>query len=260
MHREAACTKDAELPNILKKNWDEYRKRVKPILKIVKEEFKKEIEQGVLLDGLTKLINSNTENMMSMVTSFKDSFKQEVVSSGSYTTEAGVNRVSKLPKPAKVPLWTKDKCLETYAKQITTWTGINEDVPEYVEFHDLMEELKKNKDIKGLQKYVSKHFILVLFRKTDQTLDKVLEFINMKYGRSRTEKVEDVIQDYLKFREDQYEDDDELILAMKELRQRHIELKMSFDEFDSVWILEKMRKRRKMENFEIPSVRNVRWQ
>ena len=38
---------------------------------------------------------------------------------------------------------------------------------------------------------------------------------------------------------------------MKELRQRRIELEMSFDEFDSVWMLEKMRKRRKMENFDI---------
>ena len=44
---------------------------------------------------------------------------------------------------------------------------------------------------------------------------------------------------------------------MKELRQRRIELEMSFDEFDSAWILEKMRKRRKMENFKIQSLRNV---
>ena len=44
---------------------------------------------------------------------------------------------------------------------------------------------------------------------------------------------------------------------MKELRQRRIELEMSFDDFDSVWMLEKMRKRRKMENFEIQSLRNV---
>ena len=147
--------------------------------------------------------------------------------------------------------------LETYAKKITTWTGINEDVPEYVKFHDLIMELKKNKDIKVLQRYVAEHVLPVLVKKTDQTLDKVVELLDIKYGRSRTEKVEDVIEDYLKFREDQYEDDDELILAMKELRQRHIELKMSFDEFDSVWMLEKMRKRRKMENFELQSLRNV---
>ena len=44
LHREASFTKEQELPNILKENWKEYRKRVKPILKILKEEFKKEVE------------------------------------------------------------------------------------------------------------------------------------------------------------------------------------------------------------------------
>ena len=161
--------------------------------------------------------------MMSLVILLKNSFKKETVSSGSSgssTTEAGINGVSKLTKPAKVPSWTKDMSLETYAKQIMTMTEMNEDVPESIKFHDLMEELKKNKDIKGLQKYVAEHVIPVLVRKTDQTLDKVVELLDMKYSRSRTEKVEDVIEDYLKFRKDQYEDDDELILAMRELRQR----------------------------------------
>ena len=32
---------------------------------------------------------------------------------------------------------------------------------------------------------------------------------------------------------------------------------MSFEEFDAVWMLEKIRKRRKMENFELQSLRNV---
>ena len=63
LHREAACTQKQELPDILKKVWKEYRKRMKPILRILKDEYKKDIEQGVLLDGLTKIINSNTQNM-----------------------------------------------------------------------------------------------------------------------------------------------------------------------------------------------------
>ena len=127
----------------------------------MKEEFKKDIEQGVLLNGLTKLIESNTqnmnkqtENMTSLVNSMKDSFKKDPVTSDTSETEHTVNKVTKLTKPAKVPSWTKDMSLETYSKQIATWTGINEDVPEYVKYHDLMEELKKNKEIKGLQKYV----------------------------------------------------------------------------------------------------------
>ena len=106
--------------------------------------------------------------------------------------------------------------LETYTKQIITWTGINEDVPEYVKFHDLIEELKKNKDIKGLQRYVAEHILPVLIKKTDQTLQKVVELLDVKYGRSKTEKKEEAVEDLLKFREDQFEDEEELILAMKE--------------------------------------------
>ena len=67
-----------------------------------------------------------------------------------------------------------------------------------------MEELKKNKDIKGIQKYLAEHVIPVLVKKTDQTLEKVIGLLDVKYGRSRTEKVEDVIEDYLKFSKDQY--------------------------------------------------------
>ena len=55
-----------------------------------------------------------------------------------------------------------------------TWTGINEDVPEYMKFHVLIEELKKNKDIKGIQRYVAERILPVLIKKTDQTLEKVV--------------------------------------------------------------------------------------
>ena len=81
--------------------------------------------------------------------------------------KTAVNRVTKLIKLAKVPSWTKDISLETYAKQIATWTGINEDVPEYIKYHNLMRELKTNNQIKGIQKYVAEHIIPVLINKTD---------------------------------------------------------------------------------------------
>ena len=81
---------------------------IKPILKILKKEYKKDIEQGVLLDGLTKLINSNTQNMTSLVNSMKDSFNKDPVTS---ETEHTGNKVTKLTKPAKVPSWTKDMLL-----------------------------------------------------------------------------------------------------------------------------------------------------
>ena len=47
------------------------------------------------------------------------------------------------------------------------------------------------------------------------------------------------------------------MLAMSELRQRRVDLKMTFDEFHSVWMLQKLKKRRKMENFELQALREV---
>ena len=61
-------------------------------------------------------MNKYTENMTTLVTSIKDSFKKDEASSA---TNAGVTvggRVSKLTKQAKVPSWTKDMSLETYTK------------------------------------------------------------------------------------------------------------------------------------------------
>ena len=127
--------------------------------------------------------------------------------------------------------------LETYIKQLTTWTVINVEVPKYVKYHDLIEELKKNKEIKGLQRFIADNILPVLVKKEDQSVDKVAWLLDGRYRRSRTEKVEEVIEDIFKFKEDQYEDADELMLAMKELRQRRVELEMSFDDFHSVWIL-----------------------
>ena len=96
-----------------------------------------------------------------------------------------------------------------------------------MKYHDLMESLKSNKDIKDLPRYIEEHVLSVLEKKQDQTIKKVLELLEVKYGRSRRERIEECVEDILKFKEDQYEEDGELILAMKEIRQREKELKIT---------------------------------
>ena len=103
-------------------------------------------------ESISGLMASNTENMKSFFHNVK---KREHSPSGSSSPSA---RPSKLTKPAKVPSWTKDMSLETYVKQLTTWQQINEDIPESAKYHELIEELKKNKEIKGLQKIFSRPY------------------------------------------------------------------------------------------------------
>ena len=56
LHCDALYTQEPELPNILNKNWLDFRKRVKPIVKAWKDVLHKEQEEGVLLNGLERLI------------------------------------------------------------------------------------------------------------------------------------------------------------------------------------------------------------
>ena len=66
LHRDATCTQGIEVPNILRENWKAYTQRVKPILKMMKEEVKKEMEQGVLLQELKELVTYITESNKSL--------------------------------------------------------------------------------------------------------------------------------------------------------------------------------------------------
>ena len=61
----------------------------------------------------------------------------------------------------------------------------------------------------------------------------------------------------MRFREDSYKEDDELIMAIKELNQRRQELKITYNEFFLVWMLGKIKRQKKMEGFEIQTLRDV---
>ena len=108
---------------------------------------------------------------------------------------------------------------------------MNNKIPAFMKYHDLMESLKANKDIKDLPRYLGELILLVLDKKQDQTINNALELLEVKYGRSRTEKTKECVEDILKFKENQYKEDGELILAMKEIRQREKELKITQDKF-----------------------------
>ena len=92
------------------------------------------------------------------------------------------------------------------------------------------------KDIKNLPRYIAERILPVLDRKTDQNVKKAFEILEVKYKRSHTEKIEECVDDILKFWKDQYEEEGDLILAMKEIHQRERELKITQDEWFTAWM------------------------
>ena len=63
---------------------------------------------------------------------------------------------------------------------------------------------------------------------------KVLDLLALKYGRTKTENIEEIMEDWMKFKDDQFKDDGEPLLGMKELRQRKRDLEITEDEWDAV--------------------------
>ena len=72
LHRDATCAEEQETPENLIKYWDNYKKRIKPVLKAVKEDIKKDQQEGILLKGLKELTEANTKaidkNMSKLLT------------------------------------------------------------------------------------------------------------------------------------------------------------------------------------------------
>ena len=110
-------------------------------------------------------------------------------------TTTGSGKTKLLMKSAKVPACTKDLTLETYTKQLLTWSDILEDIPEYIKYADLMESLKTNKEVRRLPRYVGEHVLPTLEKKSDQTILKVLDLLDSKYGRTKTERIEEVMDE-----------------------------------------------------------------
>ena len=71
------------------------------------------------------------------------------------------------------------------------------------------------------------------------------------------EKLEELVSDYVKFREVDYKDEDYLLQVMWDLKRRKEELKIGDKKWHAVWMLMKVQKRKGMEHFQYQTLRDV---
>ena len=70
-----------------------------------------------------------------------------------------------------------------------------------------------NKEVKGLAKYVGEHILPVLKTVECQTIKDIIECLEKIYGRTRLEKLGKLMLDWMNFKDDDYNDEDDLLLA-----------------------------------------------
>ena len=67
---------------------------------------------------------------------------------------------------------------------------------------------------------MGEYILPTLGKKIDQMIAKFFYLLSLNYGRTKTEKIEEITDGWLNFKDDQLEDNGKLLLRMKELRQR----------------------------------------
>merc|ERR1712112_433629 len=93
-------------------------------------------------------------------------------------------------KAAKPPTWTKNMTLDMYIKAIDVWGAQNRGVLEVNIYQDVIESLKQNKEISGLEKYMGEHVYAALDTEERQTIVQLIAMLKRKYGKTKMEEVE----------------------------------------------------------------------
>ena len=167
------------------------------------------------------------------------------------------DRPNKLVKPAKVPSWSKGMKLDVYVKALEVWMEMNKDVSEAVRFQDVIDLLKMNKEIEGLAKYVGEHVITRLDTIEKQKVKEIVDLLKFKYGRTRIEELEELMEDWIKFNLNEYESEEDYLFAMEYMIVRKEEKQVTMREWDAIWMMIGARKRKGIENYQLLELRKV---
>ena len=88
--------------------WSKLRKKFKQIDSVLKADWRKDVEDGLLLDCLKKLLNQNTESMNMLVNSLKEGLVVKNDPPAVLNAAVTAGKTIKLTKPVKVPSWSQD--------------------------------------------------------------------------------------------------------------------------------------------------------
>merc|ERR1711867_169105 len=143
-------------------------------------------------------------------------------------------RPNKLVKPAVVPSWSKGMKLQAYKKSIEVWMEMNKDMSEAARYQDVIESLKMNKDIEGLAKYIGEHVVRKLDTIEKQTVKEIIELLSLKYGRTRLEELEELMEDWIKFNFNEHEREEEYLFAQEKMIARQEEKQVSLKEWNTI--------------------------
>ena len=85
----------------------------------------------------------------------------------------------------------------------------------------------------------------------------ILELLNTKYGRTRLEELEEIMEDWIKFNFNEYESEEEYLLAQEKLIARQDEKEITLKEWNAIWLMYGATQRQGTLDYHLQELRKV---
>ena len=70
-----------------------------------------------------------------------------------------------------------------------------------------------------------------------QTIKEILQQLDIKYGRTRLEELEELMEEWIKFNFNEHENEEEYLFAQEKLISRQNEKKVTLTEWNAIWMM-----------------------
>ena len=167
-------------------------------------------------------------------------------------------RNSKLIKTSKPPLWTKEMTVDIFKLQVLRWSNKEKEIPETERYHELLESLKVNKEIRGLTKYVNDEVTEKCDSDAKQKVSIILDSLERKYGRTELEKMEDIWSDLSAFKVNSGDDGEEVVESLRKVADNlitKVDIKNNYPKFIGAWMLQTLQNGKFLSDYESQRLR-----
>merc|ERR1712114_119975 len=164
---------------------------------------------------------------------------------------------SKLVKPTKVPSWGTGMKYKAYKKSIEVWEQNNKDMPEPARYQEVIESIKQNKNIEDLARYAGEHIVGTLDTAERQNIKEILKLLDIKYGRTRLEELEELMEQWIRFNFNEHDSEEKYLFAQEKIITRQNETKVTLAEWNVIWMMHGAKQRKGIESFQLHQLRDI---
>ena len=217
------------------KLWKTFKIKMKPVIKWHNQELEKSKQSSDILAGIQSLADAITTAM----------------------TAGNNTGPSKLVKPTKVPSWGTGMKYKAYKKSIEVWEQNNKDMPEPARYQEVIESIKQNKNIEDLARYAGEHIVGTLDTAERQNIKEILKLLDIKFGRTRLEELEELMEEWIKFNFNEHDSEEDYIFSQEKIIARQNETKVTLAEWNAIWMMHGAKQRKGIESFQLHQLRDI---